>query len=166
MTDTEKKSKWVRYALDSFLTLFITDSTYRFNLIRLFDPKYFMEMSADGHVIIKLPNFKKVMIEKILDTKKQEGYGAASYILDEDYYIENESEIKMDGRINRRELSKALKVDKAVRIFHVVDKWGEQIKKYLEEVSNTKYTGEVEQAINAAIESIRNSVKIIGKIGK
>jgi len=141
----------------------ITDSTYRFNLIRLFDPEYFMEMTADGHAIIKLPNFNKVMIEKMLDTKKQEGYGAASYILDENYYVDNETEIKIDGRINRKELSKALKEERAVRIFHVVDKWGEQIKQYLEGVSNTKYTGEEEQAINAAIESIRNSVKIIGK---
>lgn len=138
----------------------ITDSTYRFNLIRLLDVEYFMEMTADGHAIIKLPNFKKVMIEKMLDTKKEEGYGAASYILDENYYIDNEDAIKINGKINRRELSKALKEERAIRIFHVVHKWGEQIKQYFEEVSQSKYTEEEEKAINAAIENIKNSVKI------
>jgi len=138
----------------------ITDSIYRFNLIRLLDAEYFMEMTADGHAIIKLPKYEKVMIEKMLDTKKEEGYGAASYILDENYYIDNEADIKINGRINRRELSKALKAERAVRIFHVVHKWGEQIKQYFEQVSQTKYTEEEEKAINAAIEDIKNSVKI------
>ena len=138
----------------------ITDSVYRFNLIRLLDAEYFMEMTTDGHAIIKLPNFKKVMIEKMLDTKKEEGYGAASYILDENYYIDNEDAIKINGKINRRELSKALKAERAIRIFHVVHKWGEQIKQYFEEISQSKYTEEEEQTINAAIEDIKNSVKI------
>lgn len=138
----------------------ITDSIYRFNLIRLLDAEYFMEMTADGHAIIKLPNFKKVMIEKMLDTKKEEGYGAASYILDENYYVDNEAAIKINGKIDRRELSKALKAERATRIFHVVHKWGEQIKQYFEDVSQSKYTEEEEKAINAAIENIKNSVKI------
>jgi len=100
------------------------------------------------------------MIEKMLDTKKEEGYGAASYILDENYYIDNEDAIKINGKINRRELSRALKEERAIRIFHVVHKWGEQIKQYFEEVSQSKYTEEEEKAINAAIENIKNSVKI------
>lgn len=156
----------------------ITDSTYRFNLIRLFDKEYFMEMTADGHAIIKLPKFKKVMIEKMLDTKKEEGYGAATYIVDEDYYLANEDDIKVEGKVNRKELIRALKMEKADRFSHIVEQsdgkenknkkrvsWGEQLKRYFTGLSQSRYTEEEEKEIDNAIENINNSVRIIG-VGK
>jgi len=154
----------------------ITDSTYRFNLIRLFDKDYVWEMLEDGHVIIKLPKYKKVMIEKMLDTKKEEGYGAATYIVDEDYYLENENKIKVEGKIDRKELIRALKMEKADKFSHIVEvkndekekkkriSWGEQLKRYFTGLSQSRYTEEEEREIDNAIETIYNSVRIIGVV--
>ena len=135
----------------------ITDSTYRFQLIRNLDDKYYVEMTEDGHVVLTLPKFKKVIIEKLLDKNRQEGYGAATYILDEDYYLSNEEEINQDGRINRTRLVEANKDDEAVKIRHTIRTWGKNVKNYFEALPGTEYTEEESKRIDEIIEKIKDS---------
>jgi len=140
----------------------ITDSTYRFQLIRNLDDKYYVEMTEDGHVVLTLPKFKKVIIEKLLDKNRQEGYGAATYILDEDYYLSNEEEINQDGRINRTRLVEANKDDEAVKIRHTIRTWGKNVKYYFEDLPGTEYTEEESKRIDEIIEKIKDSERLVG----
>jgi len=154
----------------------LTYSADRFNLIQLFDKNHFFEMTVDGHAIIRWPRFKKVVIEKMLDKNNQQGYGAATYIVDEDYYLANEHKIRVDNKISRKELIKALKIDRADRISHIVEdekekrlSWGEKLKRYCQELAESmykdtglaesRYTEEEEKAIDTAIGKIKNIPK-------
>ena len=68
-----------------------------------------------------------------------------------------------------------LKIDKADRFSHIVNggsdeqkrkrtTWGEQLKRYFTELAQSKYTEDVEQEIDDAIENIENSMRTIGVI--
>lgn len=140
----------------------ITDSTYRFQLIKNLDEKYYAEMTKDGHIVLTLPKFKKVIIEKILDKNRQEGYGAATYILDEDYYRENEEEINQEGKIDRTKLVETNKNNEAKKIRHTIRTWGKDVKTYFESLQGTEYTKEESEKIDEIIEKIKNSERLVG----
>lgn len=140
----------------------ITDSTYRFQLIKNLDEKYYAEMTKDGHIVLTLPKFKKVIIEKILDKNRQEGYGAATYILDEDYYRENEEEINQEGKIDRTKLVEANQNNEAKKIRHTIRTWGKDVKTYFESLQGTEYTKEESEKIDEIIEKIKNSERLVG----
>lgn len=140
----------------------ITDSTYRFQLIKNLDEKYYAEMTKDGHIVLTLPKFKKVIIEKILDKNRQEGYGAATYVLDEDYYRENEEEINQEGKIDRTKLVEANKNNEAKKIRHTIRTWGKDVKTYFESLQGTEYTKEESEKIDEIIEKIKNSERLVG----
>jgi len=139
----------------------ITDSAHRFNLIKNLDVNYYMEMSKDGHVILTLPKFGKIIIEKILDTQNENGYGAATYVLDEKYFDDNEDKIRSAGKINRSVLVEAHKDGNATKFSHSVKTWGDKIKKFFEKISGIPFTDEENKKLDEIIQKIKDSEKLI-----
>lgn len=141
----------------------ITDPFARISLIRALDEDYSFEMTLDGHAIIRLPNLRRVIIEKMLDKDKQPSYGAATYILDEEYYDSNSSVIKKEGRIDRRKVINDLDSPQVTRIIHLVDSWGKNIKQYFGQSKESKWSEEEMQAIDGAIDRIKRSERVVGE---
>ena len=141
----------------------ITDPFARISLIKALDKDYSFEMTSDGHAIVKLPNLGKVIIEKMLDRKREPSYGAATYILDKEYYEANSFRIIRDGKINRQEIIKDINSKQVERVVHQVDSWGESIRDYLGKQPKTKWNNEDIQTINEAIERVKRSEKIVGE---
>lgn len=135
----------------------ITDPFARMSLIQALDEDYSFEMTSDGHAVVKLPNLKSVVIEKMLDKNKEPSYGAATYILDEQDYDNNRFAIKRDGKINRQETLKLIKPEQ--KIVHLINTWGENLKNYFINNQEPNWDEENLNAIDEAIERVKRSDK-------
>lgn len=135
----------------------ITDPFARISFIKALDKDYSFEMTADGHAIVKFPNFGKVIIEKMLDKNREPSYGAATYILDEEYYEYNKFRIKKDEKIVRQEIIKDIGSNQVTRIVHSVKSWGEDIKEYFLQTGKTDWSKDEIKVINEAIERVKAS---------
>lgn len=135
----------------------ITDPFARISLIKALDKDYSFKMTEDGHAIVRLPNMKSVIIEKMLDKDRQPSYGAATYILDEDYYDTNEIRIKKHGKINRQEIIKDTKTNEVIRIIHSAKNWGLNIKEYFLKSKKAQWSKEEETAIDETIKRVKRS---------
>lgn len=139
----------------------ITDPFARISLIKALDKDYSFEMTDDGHAIVKLPNFGKIIIEKMLDKNRDPSYGAATYILDDEYYEYNRFRIKKDGKINRQEIIKDIDTKDVTRIIHSVKTWGTDIKDYFLQTKKIKWTEEQETIIDESIKRVKRSDPMI-----
>lgn len=135
----------------------VTNPFARMRLFKELDEEYSFELITDGHGIIKLPNLKKIIIEKMLDKNKQPAYGAATYILEENYYYENYGSIVENGKINRTELYSNINVKSVDRIIHSIDGWGQSIKRILKIDENSNWSKEDIETIDTIIEKIKES---------
>jgi len=135
----------------------LTDSLYRLQLIHALDPTYYEEILGDGHVVIRMPKFGKVMIEKLMDKKGNEGYGAATYVMDEKFYDDNVDEIKIDNEINRKKLVEAAEENNAIRFRHTIKTWGREVKENFVNSGKVQYTLYELNQINNIIQKIINS---------
>jgi len=134
----------------------VTDSLYRLQLIQRFDPTCFLRTTSDGHAIIEMPKFKKVVIEKTIDNKGNDGYGASTYIMDKQFYDDNRSQVQKDNKIKRKTLVKAKKENNANKINH--DKnWGKKIKEFFLDLKMVRYTPKDLRKIYYTIQRIENS---------
>lgn len=141
----------------------ITDPFDRMSLISALDKDYYFEMTLDGHVIAHLPNFQEVIIEKILDKSGDPSYGAATYILDEEYYNKNKSKIIKNGKVCRKEIIKDIDLKEVSRIIHFVDTWGKDIKTHFGIEEGSRWSEEDLMKIEEAIERIKRNQIIIGE---
>ncbi len=135
----------------------VTNPFARMRLFKELDEEYSFELITDGHGIIKLPNLKKIIIEKMLDKNKQPAYGTATYILEENYYYENYGSIVENGKINRTELYSNINVKSVDRIIHSIDGWGQSIKRILKIDENSNWSKEDIETIDTIIEKIKES---------
>lgn len=135
----------------------VTDPFARMRLFKELDEEYSFELVTDGHAIIKLPNLKKIIIEKMLDKNKQPAYGAATYILEENYYYENYGSIVRNGKINRTELYSNIGTKSIDRIIHSIDGWGQGIKRILKIDEKSNWSKEDIERIDSIIEKIKES---------
>ena len=60
---------------------YVSDPLNRWTLIKLIDPEYSYEMLDQGMMIFKLPNYNKIILEKMF-RKEQPEYGRATKVLD------------------------------------------------------------------------------------
>lgn len=141
----------------------ITDPFDRMSLISSLDKDYYFEMTLDGHVIAHLPNFREVIIEKMLDKKGESSYGAATYILDEEYYNKNKSKIIKNGKVCRQEIIKDIDLKEVSKIIHLVDNWGKDIKTHFGIEEGSRWSEEDLMKIEEAIERIKRNQIIIGE---
>lgn len=139
----------------------ITDPFARISLIKALDKDYSFEMTEDGHAIVKLPSFGKVIIEKMLDKNREPSYGAATYILDQKYYEDNKFRIIKDGKIARQEILKDVESKTVTRIIHSIKRWGIDIKEYFLQTEKIEWTNDQEKTINEAIGRVKRSDPII-----
>lgn len=141
----------------------ITDPFDRMSLISALDKDYYFEMTLDGHVIAHLPNFQKVMIEKMFDKNGEPSYGVATYILDEEYYNRNKNRIIKGDRVCRQEIFKDRELKEVSRIIHFVDTWGKDIKAHFGIEEGSRWSEEDLMKIEEAIERIKRNQIIIGE---
>ena len=66
------------------------------------DSEYSFEYKSDGSAIFYLPKFRKYILEKLYNQNNEPAWGAATYILDEDIYEENEENIINIPNISER----------------------------------------------------------------
>ena len=140
------------------VNMHITDAFARMELFKQLDTEFTINMSQDGHAIIRLPNLKSVIIEKMIDKKNGEiVYGNATYILDEDYYNKYDIRFIREGKVCRQELVKAKEKnpEEVTKINHVVDKWGENIKEEFGIIPNSRWSEEEIAKIDEAIERVK-----------
>lgn len=135
----------------------VTDPFARMRLFKELDEEYSFELITDGHATIKLPNLGKVIIEKMLDKNKQPAYGAATYIVEEDYYNKNCESIVKNGKISRTKLYSHIDEKGVDRIIHSIDSWGQGIKRILGIDENSKWSKEDIEKIDRIIERIKES---------
>ena len=141
---------------------YVTDPFARLSVFKELDKDISIEMTADAHIIAKCPNAKKVIIEKMFDKKGEPWYGAATYVLTEEYYSKNEDMIYVDGEVIRQELTQNCKA-KGVKPISHDDLWGENLKEefgIIENEKNTLYTQEEIDRIDAAIKRVDESRKL------
>ena len=141
----------------------ITDPFDRMRLISALDKDYYFEMTLDGHMIAYLPNFQEVIIEKILDKSGNPSYGAATYILDEEYYNKNKSRIIKNNKVCRQEIIKDIGLKEVSKIIHLVDSWGKDIKTHFGIEEGSRWSEEDLMKIEEAIERIKRNQSIIGE---
>lgn len=139
---------------------YITDPVSRFMLMKLLDKEYSFKMTLDGHAIMYLPNHEKVIIEKMLDKDGRPDYGAATYVLDADYFERNKNAIVEIDKIRRGNLSGNLSSKSVEKLIHSATGWGKGIKKVFEINEETKTPEELKQ-IEEAIEAVEKSRKKI-----
>ena len=137
----------------------ITDPFARISLIKAFDENYSFEMTSDGHAVVKLPNLKSVVIEKMLDKNKEPAYGVATCILDEEYYEKNSFRIKKDGKIDRQEMNEAAYSNQVEKFSHFINSWGRNIKNYFLDEKKANWSKEKSDTIDEAIERVKRSDK-------
>ena len=136
---------------------YITDPFARLSLFQELDKNYILEMTDDGYAVVKCPIAKKVILEKLFDKNGAPYYGAATYILDMDYYRANKAYIHCDGKIVRKELTDFRKVKGVTPIAHVDRKWGRDIKNEFEVEIESQYSEEEIQKIDATIARVERS---------
>lgn len=137
----------------------ITDPFARMSLIQAFDEDYSFEMTSDGHAVVRLPNLKSVVIEKMLDKNKEPAYGVATCILDEEYYEENSFRIKKDGKIDRQEVKEDANSKQIIKFSHFINSWGRNIKNYFLYEKKANWSKEKSDKIDEAIERVKRSDK-------
>lgn len=137
----------------------ITDPFARISLIKAFDEDYSFEMTSDGHAVVKLPNLKSVVIEKMLDKNKEPSYGASTFILDEEYYEKNSFRIKKDGKIDRQEILKDVEAKKVTKIIHLINSWGKNLENYFLDKQKPNWSKDKLNVIDEAIERVKRSDK-------
>ena len=93
----------------------------------------------------------------MLDKNKQPAYGAATYILEENYYYENYGSIVRNGKINRTELYSNIGTKSIDRIIHSIDGWGQGIKRILKIDEKSNWSKEDIERIDSIIEKIKES---------
>ena len=117
---------------------YTSDPIARFSVMKLLDKEYELEITEDGHALVHLPNLKKVIIEKMLSKYGEPYYGAATYIVDEDYFEQYREKIVTDNKINRSKLSDDIIFRGVDRVIHSPTGWGKGIKKVLNITEETK----------------------------
>lgn len=136
---------------------YITDPVSRFMLMKLLDKEYSFKMTSDGHAVMFLPNYEKVIIEKMLDKNGRPYYGAATYVLDEEYFDKNKNEIIVEGdKIKRSKLNESSSSKSVEKLVHSATGWGKGIKKVFEIDEETKTPENLEQ-IEEAIKAVEES---------
>ena len=125
-------------------------------LEQLLDKEYELEITEDGHALVHLPNLKKVIIEKMLSKYGEPYYGAATYIVDEDYFEQYREKIITDNKINRSKLSDDIIFRGVDRVIHSPTGWGKGIKKVLNITEETKTPEELQQ-IDEAVKAVEES---------
>ena len=113
-------------------------------------------MTSDGHAIMHLPSRGKVFIEKMLDKDGNPYYGAATYIVDKEYFEKNEDMIVIEDKIKRSKLSQNSESKSIERVIHSPTGWGKGIKRIFEINEETR-TPEELQEIEDAIKSVEES---------
>ena len=145
--DKQKEKRYSKY---------ITDPVARFLLMQLLDRDYAYGMTDDGHAVVYLPDFKKVIIEKMLSKYGEPYYGAATYVVDEKYFEENKSRVVDTNKIKRSNLNEDTILNGVDKIIHSPTGWGKGIKRVLginEENRTPEELQQIEEAIKAVEES-------------
>ena len=83
-------------------------------------------------------------------------YGAATYIVDEDYFEQYREKIVTDNKINRSKLSDDIIFRGVDRVIHSPTGWGIGIKKVLNITEETKTPEELQQ-IDEAVKAVEES---------
>ena len=135
---------------------YTSDPIARFSVMKLLDKEYELEITEDGHALVHLPNLKKVIIEKMLSKYGEPYYGAATYIVDEDYFEQYREKIVTDNKINRSKLSDDIIFRGVDRVIHSPTGWGKGIKKVLNITEETKTPEELQQ-IHEAVTAVEES---------
>lgn len=142
----------------------VIDSFDRMTLMKLIDNEYyFEEPTLDGHIIIHLPNFQEVIVEKMFNRKKESEYGAATYILSEEYFKKNRSIIIQEGKVYRREFIKNINSRDVEKINHFIETWGRKIKEHFGIKEESRWTEEELQKIEEIILKTMESKKELGE---
>ena len=142
------------------------DPGARWKLMTLLDKEYSQELCSDGHIIFKLPNLENgvIIIEKMFKKTKEgtkPSYGNATYIMSEEEFINNETQIveqtsRKEKRINREQLLKMREEEKTDKIIHTKS-WGRNIKQYFDIKEESNYSKQQIEEIDKAIRSIEKS---------
>ena len=134
-----------------------TDPWARWNLILSLDKDYSQEYLRDGYIIFYLPNKSKYIIERLYDKKNKPAYGAATYILDENVFDKNKSEILDNGIINRSVLV-ALNKKQTQGVKKLVHTgWANALVKYFDVENSKAYTIDEKENIIAKAEIVEKS---------
>ena len=136
---------------------YITDPFARLSLFQELDKNYTLEMSEDGYAVVICPTAGKVILEKLFDTEKLPYYGAATYILDLDYYQLNKTRIYTNGKIERDELTSNRLTTGVTPIVHSKRKWGERLKDEFDVENSKQYSDEDIKKIDYIIARIERS---------
>lgn len=135
---------------------YVTDPVARFMLFALLDKNYSFKLTLDGHAIIHMPNYEKVIIEKMLDKNGRPYYGAATYVLDEDFFEKNRNMLINENKIRRSKLIENLSSNHVKKVIHLEKGWGKGIEKVFginEETKTEEELNQIEEAIKAVEES-------------
>lgn len=114
-------------------TKYVIEAFERMRKISSIDDEYYFERSVlDGHIIIYLPKFQKVIIEKMFDRKGNTAQDAATYRLSKEYFEKNRYRIIEDGKVHRKVLFEDYKRDDVSREdidrkIHNRETWGRGI---------------------------------------
>lgn len=137
------------------------DPCYKMQLLMLLDKDYTYELTRDGHMILKLPNENKVIIEKMFKRTKngvENANGAATYIIDIAKYNAS-SVLTEEGKIDRSKLYEICDKDKKERYYHTKN-WGEMLKEAFSIEHSEKHTNQEKQEIENLIEKIKRTRKL------
>lgn len=121
------------------------------------DSEYSFEYKSDGSAIFYLPKFRKYILEKLYNQNNEPAWGAATYILDEDIYEENEENIIEGDVINRSKLAR-LRGEKGVKRF-IHTGWSNAICKFFDIEDTGKYTEEQINQIKKFSKQVEESKK-------
>lgn len=135
---------------------YTSDPIARFSLMKLLDKEYELEITEDGHALMHLPNLKKIIIEKMLSKYGEPYYGAATYIVDEEYFEQNRYKIVTDNKIRRTKLNEDIIFRGVDKVIHSPTGWGKGIKRLLEVNEETKTPEELRQ-IDEAVKTVEES---------
>ena len=136
---------------------YFTDPSARWNLMASLDSEYSFEYKSDGSAIFYLPKFRKYILEKLYNQNNEPAWGAATYILDEDIYEENEENIIEGDVINRSKLAR-LRGEKGVKRF-IHTGWSNAICKFFDIEDTDKYTEEQINQIKKFSKQVEESKK-------
>ena len=134
---------------------FETDPCARWSLIAELDEEYSQKLLDDGTLRVYLPNRGKYIIEKLFDSKHRTAYGAATYILDENDFEQNQADIIQQNKVNRSRLVELSKANLAKKIIH--KGWGKAICKEFDIENPKLYTEERRNLIKQLADEVEKS---------
>lgn len=135
----------------------ITDPWARWNLISNLDKDYSQEYLKDGHIIFYLPNRGQYIIEKLYSKNNAPAYGAATYILDEKFFKENEPDILCDEKVSRFYLV-SLNKEKPEFIKKIIHTgWANSLIRYYDIENSPEYSEEEKDSIKKQAEMVEKS---------